>query len=54
MLNLVIDKKIEYFHSSYVDSDFLYLNLSITEDVLEKIYLKNVYYVKKKIMVLNI
>ena len=37
----------------YVDGDFYYLNLCVTEDVLEKIYIRNVYYVKNKIITLN-
>ena len=31
---------------------FCYLNLSVIEDYLEKILIKNTYYVKQKIMVL--
>jgi hypothetical protein len=54
MFNLVINKKIEYFHSSYVDSDFLlfkfkYHRRCFREDIFEKCIL-----FKKKIMVLNI
>jgi hypothetical protein len=41
MFNLVINKKIEYFHSSYVDSDFLlfkfkYHRRCFREDIFEK------------------
>ena len=32
---------------------FYYLNLCVIEDVLEKIYIRNMYYVRKKIITLN-
>ena len=40
-------------YSWYVNSDFYYLNSYVIEDLLEKIYMRNVYYVKMLIMDLN-
>ena len=40
-------------NSWYVDGNFYYLDLCVIEDVLEKIYIRNVYYVRKKIIILN-
>ena len=40
-------------NSWYLDSDFIFLSLCVTEDHLEKILIKNVYYAKMLIMELN-
>ena len=51
MKNLQIEK--DRIYSWYIDGNFYYLNLCVIEDVLEKIYIRNLYYVRKKIIILN-
>ena len=40
-------------YSWYVVGVFYYLDLCVIEDVLEKIYIRKVYYVRKKIIIKN-
>ena len=51
MKNLQIEK--DRIYSWYVDSDFLFLKFMCHKGFLEKIYIRNLYYVRKKIIILN-
>ena len=46
-------KFIKRIYSWNIEMIFYYLNLCVIEDVLEKIYIRNMYYVRKKIITLN-
>ena len=48
-----INRLKDRIHSWYVDGDFLLLRFIFNRGCLEKIYKRNVYYVKKKIITLN-
>jgi len=53
MMNLQIDQNIEYIVDILI-MIFYYLDLCVIDDILEKINIRNVYNVTKKIIKLNI